>query len=117
MLMMHQQEVVFGMHSRAPDCGTQDCTGMQQGGQVEVMQLQWAAGNRLWEWYSVGRYGTAGYDIKAQKFVGEEWPEVGPPPDVPQRHTYSVIHISCTSWETLSPPGKHRLPSTFCTPS
>ena len=53
------------------------------------MQSHLAAGNRLWEWYSVGRYGTAGYDVKAQKFVGEEWPEVGPPPDSPQRHYQS----------------------------
>ena len=45
-----------------------------------------AAGNQLWEWYSVGRYGTAGYDVKAQKFVGEEWPEVGATPGTPQRH-------------------------------
>ena len=34
------------------------------------------AGNRLWEWWSVGRYGTAGYDVKQQNFIGEEWPEV-----------------------------------------
>lgn len=43
-----------------------------------AQHAQLAAGNRLWEWYSVGRYGTAGYDVKAQKFAGEEWPEVGP---------------------------------------
>ncbi|CAL5229196.1 g12477 [Coccomyxa viridis] len=39
-------------------------------------ELETVTGNRLWEWYSVGRYGTAGYDVKAQKFAGEEWPEV-----------------------------------------
>ena len=36
----------------------------------------WMTGNRLWEWWSVGRYGTGGYDFKNQKFAGEEWPEV-----------------------------------------
>ena len=32
------------------------------------------AGNRLWEWFSVGRWGTKGYDFKEQRFGGEEWP-------------------------------------------
>ena len=32
------------------------------------------AGNRLWEWFSVGRWGTAGYDVKSDTFRGEEWP-------------------------------------------
>lgn len=34
-----------------------------------------SAGNRLWEWFSVGRYGTKGFDYHAQQFEGEEWPE------------------------------------------
>ena len=33
------------------------------------------AGNRLWEWFSVGRWGTQGYIFKEQRFGGEEWPE------------------------------------------
>lgn len=39
-------------------------------------ELETVTGNRLWEWWSVGRYGTGGYDFKNQKFGGEEWPEV-----------------------------------------
>lgn len=34
----------------------------------------YCSGNRLWEWYSVGRWGTKGYNIKEKKFDGEEWP-------------------------------------------
>jgi hypothetical protein len=33
-------------------------------------------GNRLWEWWSVGRYGYGGYNYHEQKFEGEKWPEV-----------------------------------------
>ena len=35
----------------------------------------YSAGNRLWEWFSVGRYGTKGYNYHAQTFEGEQWPE------------------------------------------
>ena len=48
----------------------------------------------------MGRYGTAGYNVKAQKFVGEEWPEVAHPLTLP-KGTTSVTprwwHICCTS--------------------
>ena len=30
-------------------------------------------GNRLWEWFSVGRYGLGGYDVKTQTFKGDAW--------------------------------------------
>lgn len=33
------------------------------------------AGNRLWEWFSVGRYGLKGYNFKEKVFEGEQWPE------------------------------------------
>ncbi|KAK9908386.1 hypothetical protein WJX75_007121 [Coccomyxa subellipsoidea] len=39
-------------------------------------ELETVTGNRLWEWWSVGKYGTGGYDLKRQRFRGEEWPEV-----------------------------------------
>lgn len=32
------------------------------------------AGNRLWEWFSVGRWGTLGYNFGEQRFEGEQWP-------------------------------------------
>lgn len=32
-------------------------------------------GNRLWEWFSAGRWGTKGYNYNEQRFEGEEWPE------------------------------------------
>ena len=57
------------------------------------MQGHLAAGNRLWEWYSVGRYGTACYDVKAQKFVGEEWPEVDLPLTLPKGIISTVAHL------------------------
>jgi hypothetical protein len=31
-------------------------------------------GNRLWEWFSVGRWGLKGYNFKDKKFEGELWP-------------------------------------------
>lgn len=34
-----------------------------------------SAGNRLWEWFSVGRWGLKGYNFKKQTFEGEAWPE------------------------------------------
>lgn len=37
--------------------------------------LESVTGNRLWEWFSFGRYGTGGYDVKEQKFLGSKWPE------------------------------------------
>lgn len=37
--------------------------------------LETVTGNRLWEWFSFGRYGTGGYDVKEQKFLGSKWPE------------------------------------------
>lgn len=37
-----------------------------------------AAPCRLWEWFSVGRWGLKGYNFKEQRFDGETWPqEVG----------------------------------------
>ncbi len=33
-----------------------------------------AAGNRLWEWFSVGQYGLGGYDAKTSTFIGHDWP-------------------------------------------
>lgn len=53
------------------------------------------AGNRLWEWWSVGRYGTAGYDVKQQKFIGEEWPEVRCPLIGCQYMLCIGSHIAC----------------------
>ena len=38
------------------------------------------AGNRLWEWFSVGRYGLGGYDVKGQTFQGDAWPKACWPP-------------------------------------
>ncbi|KAI7838916.1 hypothetical protein COHA_007322 [Chlorella ohadii] len=38
-------------------------------------ELETVTGNRLWEWFSVGRYGTGGYNYHAQQFEGEEWPQ------------------------------------------
>ncbi|KAK9834460.1 hypothetical protein WJX74_002175 [Apatococcus lobatus] len=32
-------------------------------------------GNKLWEWASFGRYGTGGYDVRKQEFLGSRWPK------------------------------------------
>ncbi|KAK9803831.1 hypothetical protein WJX73_004943 [Symbiochloris irregularis] len=36
--------------------------------------IETVTGNRLWEWFSFGRYGVGGYDVRQQKFLGERWP-------------------------------------------
>jgi hypothetical protein len=33
------------------------------------------AGNRLWEWFSFGRYGLKGWNYHKGVFEGEQWPE------------------------------------------
>ncbi|PSC76470.1 presenilin isoform B [Micractinium conductrix] len=38
-------------------------------------ELETVTGNRLWEWFSVGRWGTKGYNFKEQAFDGKQWPE------------------------------------------
>lgn len=66
----------------------------------EAQQGQLAAGNRLWEWYSVGRYGTAGFNIKTQQFEGEQWPEVALP---------LTLRTDTTRYGTPAEPGTYML--------
>lgn len=50
-----------------------------------------SAGNRLWEWFSVGRYGTKGFNYHAQQFEGEEWPQ-----ELGEWLLHPVVRLSCT---------------------